>query len=180
MQFSWAGPVSREQNSDDVRHSRSQCRWCLLVLYTTHDYRRGSGLRVDKKLWQKSAIPATVTNVEMANALVLLQSDSQDHGTTDYAPCPHYILWHIATFNSSANWKIKGQELIHKKVKSPKGLRLVEGEILIALLFTLWQKEHWGIMYCLILEKVRPWLTKVMPARNGFLVPLRGSTAWPD
>lgn len=49
-------------------------------------------LWVAKKLWQKSAIPATVTNVEMANALVLLQSDSQDHGTADYALCPHYIL----------------------------------------------------------------------------------------
>lgn len=131
-------------------------------------------LWVAKKLWQKSAIPATVTNVEMANALVLLQSDSQDHGTADYALCPHYILWHIATFNSSANWKIKGQELIHKKVKSPKGLRLVEGGILIALLFTLWQKVHWGIMYCLILEKVRPWLAKVMTARNSFF----SATAW--
>lgn len=130
MQFSKAGPVTREQNSDDVRQSRSQCRWCLLLLYITHGYKRGTGLCVAKKLWQKSVIPATVTNVEMANALVLLQNDSQDHGTTDYALCPHYMLWHIATFNSSANWKIKGQELIHKKVKSPKGLRLAEGEIL--------------------------------------------------
>lgn len=180
MQFSRAGPVSREQNSDDVRHSRSQCRWCLLLLYITHGYKRGSGLCVAEKLWQKSTIPATVSNVEMASALVLLQSDSQDHGTTDYALCPHYMLWHIATFNSSANWKTKGQELIHKKVKSPRGLRLVEGEILIAFLFTLWQKVHWGIMYCLILEKVRPWLAKVMTARNGFLVPLLGSVAWPD
>lgn len=180
MQFSRAGPVAREQNSDDVRHSRSQCRWSLLLLYITQGYKRGSGLWVAKKLWQKSVIPATMTNVEMANALVLLQSDSQDHGTTGYALCPRYILWHIATFNSSANWKIKGQELIHKKVKSPKGLRLVEGEILIALLFTRWQKVHWGIMYCLILEKVRPWLAKVVPARNSFLVPLHGSIAWPD
>lgn len=92
MQSSKAGLVTREQSADGVRHSRNQCRWCPLLLYITHSYKRGTGLRVAKKLWQKSAIPVSMTNVEMANAFALLQSDSQDHGTTDYVLCPHYML----------------------------------------------------------------------------------------
>lgn len=75
-----------------VRHSRNWCRWSPLLFYITCCYKRGTGLWVSKKLWLKSVIPVTVAVVEMANARVLLQSDSQDHSTTNYALCPHYVL----------------------------------------------------------------------------------------
>lgn len=121
MQSSRAGAVTGEQSADGVRHSRNQCRWSPLLLYIARCYKRGTGLWVAKQLWQKSAIPVTMANVERANTLALLQSDSQDHGTTDYALCPHSMLWHIAMFNSSASPKTKGQALIYKRPDLQRG-----------------------------------------------------------
>lgn len=134
-----------------------------------------------KKCWQKSAILVTMMNVKMANALVLLQSDLPDHGTTDYALCPHHVLWHIAMFNSSASWKTKGQALMHKKAKSPEGLILVEGEDFAPLWFCPCQKSA-PLNIMLSLEKVWAWLAKRMSASiclNCFLVVLHGSIAQP-
>lgn len=64
----------------------------MVSTVTVDHVRETRGLCGAKKLWQKKTIHVTVVNVEVTNALMLLQSDSQDHGTTDNALHPPYML----------------------------------------------------------------------------------------
>lgn len=112
--------------------------------------------------------------------LTLLQSDSQDYGTTNYALCPHDMLWHIATFNSYASWKTKGHALIHKKVRSKGAQNSRRGNIYSLVMMLMLKSALRGIMSQMSLENVRACLAKSIPARNGFPVLLHGPIAWPE